>query len=413
MSGNLRVVTPSDDPPRAEGIAISRLRTLIQDSHLNLLIGAGTSAPYFALLGQVEDAMTELSGNDDASRIARSSVQAYFFRKVLQPNLSLLDPKSDPAAVDLIKSYARFIGVLNQILLKRRSTELSKQVNLFTTNVDMASEVALEWLEVATNDGFSGKMKPRLDLGEYSTLRYRQGVRYEYRSEIPTVNLFKIHGSVAWDKVGDEIYFDHSMNAVRLVLEALEPAQRHLIPIESDADVDVAALRKAAEGKTYSAEIQYFSDAYSKLQIVNPEKTKFASTVLNKTYYELIRRFTNELEKESCVLLVHGFSFADEHLRDLITRAAATNPTLQIVIFCFNRKSFDSISAYFPNERVKNGNVLFVRPVGAEEDEAEHVLSLDNFVSDWLEPILEEKPKPADQILELRLGEGKDSDYDA
>ena len=80
-----------------------------------------------------------------------------------------------------------------------------------------------------------------------------------------------------------------------------------------------------------------FIEAYEKLGIVNPDKQKFATTVLNETYYELIRRFANELEKENSVLFVHGFSFRDEHLRDVVVRAARSNPTLQVIVFCYSR----------------------------------------------------------------------------
>lgn len=172
MSSQLRIGPRAPVEKEATtGISIDRLRTIIQDSHLNFLIGAGTSAPFFEPLGDVEKALTALRTADEETRLARASVQGYFFHKVLVPNAKLLNARTDAGAQSLIKTYARFMAVLNRVLLRRRSTLLGKQVNLFTTNVDMASEVALELLEIDTNDGFSGKIRPRLDLGEYSTLR--------------------------------------------------------------------------------------------------------------------------------------------------------------------------------------------------------------------------------------------------
>jgi hypothetical protein len=318
--------------------------------------------------------------------------------------LRLLDTKNDADARVLIKSYARFAGTLNRILLKRRSTLLGKQVNLFTTNVDMAPELALELLEIDTNDGFAGKLRPRLDLGGYSTLRFRQGARFEYRSEIPTVNLFKLHGSAGWRGETDEIYFDHRLELLQDVKSAFDAAKPSLLSIAGSSDVDTAKLQSAAAGKPFGADAAAFADAYLKLQIVNPEKTKFASTVLNKTYYELIRRFANELEKENSALLVHGFSFRDEHLLDLVLRAAATNPTLQIIVFCYSRGSQAEISALFPSQRVKNGNVLFVQPAEPADGEQERKLSLDVVVSDLLEKVIEDQVPPADHIIELKLG---------
>lgn len=405
MPSELRVTTPSSGVASAtDGLSIERLRTIIQDSHLNFLIGAGTSAPFLAPLGDVEKVLTELKTSDDQTRLARTSVQGYFFEKVLVPNLRLLDARNDGGAQTLIKSYARFFGVLNRILLKRRSALLGKKVNLFTTNVDMASELALELLEIDTNDGFAGKLRPRLDLGEFGTLRFRQGARFEYRSEIPTVNLFKIHGSAGWKGEGDEIYFDHRLELVREVKSQFDLAKTSLVAVSTAEDVDAVKLKMAAAGKSFGAEARSFSLAYRRLQIVNPEKTKFASTVLNKTYYELIRRFANELEKENTALFVHGFSFRDEHLLDLVLRAAATNPTLEVVVFCYSRQAYREISALFPPERVKNGNVLLVQPSEPAEGEAERKLSLQVVVSELLESVLEEKAPSADHIIELKLG---------
>ena len=41
------------------------------------------------------------------------------------------------------------------------------------------------------------------------------------------------------------------------------------------------------------------------------------------------------LEKENSLLMVMGFSFADEHILNIVCRAARRNPTLQIIIFAF------------------------------------------------------------------------------
>ena len=79
--------------------------------------------------------------------------------------------------------------------------------------------------------------------------------------------------------------------------------------------------------------------AIGKFQIVLPNKEKFASTVLNENYYAQLRRLTNQLEVRNSVLLVVGFSFADEHIRKLIIRAANINPTLHVIVFCYSEES--------------------------------------------------------------------------
>ena len=390
-------------------MSVERLRTIVQDSHLNFLIGAGSSAQFLAPLGNVENVLTELAGAAAESAVARASLQGYFFREVVEPNVRLLEPTDDDAKA-LVRSYAEFVGVVNRILLKRRSTLLSKQASFFTTNVDMAFEVAMELLEVDYNDGFAGKLRPRLDLGSFGTLRFRQGLRYEYRSEIPVLNLLKLHGSVGWRLKDDELYFDHGLRSVRFAKKMLDNASEDLVLIESPGEVDSDLLTSRAAGLDPSESLRKFAAAYGRLQIVNPEKTKFASTVLNKTYYELLRRFSNELEKENTALLVHGFSFRDEHILDLVLRAAAANPTLQVVAFCYNRQSHDEMAPLFPPERVKNGNVCLVQPAFASDAEGERRLSLDVLVDDFLRPMLTDRDPIADHIIELRIADDPSAD---
>ncbi|WP_162563550.1 hypothetical protein [Mycolicibacterium mucogenicum] len=70
------------------GLTIDRLRTIVQDSHLNFLIGAGTPAAFFGLLGNIEEALTELvdvPASDEAKAIVRASIQAYFFGGGVSP----------------------------------------------------------------------------------------------------------------------------------------------------------------------------------------------------------------------------------------------------------------------------------------------------------------------------------------
>lgn len=101
-------------------------------------------------------------------------------------------------------------------------------------------------------------------------------------SEVVSVNLFKIHGSLFWKEEKGEICF--------------EDFNRKLVDISLAADQDE------------------FLESYSKLAIINPEKNKFNSTVMNSNYYDQIRMFANELERQNTILLAFGFSFADEHI---------------------------------------------------------------------------------------------------
>lgn len=392
-----------------DGISPDRLRTIVQDSHLNFLIGAGTPSGFFGLLGNVEDALTEVSestANENVKTIVRASIQAYFFDTVLAPNLKVIDRDADTGEV--LTSYAQFLRTLNRILLKRHSSILAKQANIFTTNVDMVFEVAFEQMGVDFSDGFSGKIRPRFDLGDFNTIRFRMASRFEQRSEIPVFNLVKIHGSAGWlqqqrsaGKV--EIIFDHGLSLVAATQVALDAARGDLIAIRDRHQVDANALIASAPSGAVPATVAGFTRSYERLGIVNPDKQKFATTVLNETYYELIRRFANELEKENSVLFVHGFSFRDEHLRDVVVRAARSNPTLQVIVFCHSRGDLASYQQLIPETDVKNSNILFVLPPMHESGAEEVRATLDVVTSDYFAPITADKFPGPDQRIELDI----------
>lgn len=413
---------------QANELTIQRLSTIIESSHLNFLVGAGTSVPFFAQLGNIEEALTDLADTtapETVKALVRASIQGYFFENVLVPNHAVID--REPRAESVLRSYATFMRTLNRILLRRHSTLLSKQANVFTTNVDMLFEVAMEELGIDFSDGFTGKIRPRFDPGDFNTLRFRAGSRYEHRFEVPVFNLVKIHGSASWHQQiregrRTEIFFDHKLTLVSEIDALHDAARPHLLPVLVDAQPNgsgsairpIADLVDTAESQLNDAErpgtdaaasqaVGAFSAAYDRLGIVNPDKRKFATTVLNETYYELIRRFANELEKENSVLFVHGFSFRDEHLRDLVLRAARTNPTLQVIVFCYSRDSSAAFENLLPDTEIKNGNIQLVTPPEPSEDEPERKISLDVLESDYFAPLIRDKIPAPDQRIELDI----------
>jgi len=103
-------------------------------------------------------------------------------------------------------------------------------------------------------------------------------------------------------------------------------------------------------------------DSYARIPMINPTKEKFKFTTLNYTYYELLRMFSNEMERENSVLFVMGFSFADEHLREIVLRAINSNPTLIVYIFPYDAKAKEQIKGYlkFQDCLPKNNNLKFV-----------------------------------------------------
>jgi hypothetical protein len=72
-----------------------------------------------------------------------------------------------------------------------------------------------------------------------------------------------------------------------------------------------------------------------------------------------LRIYANELEKDNSILFVLGFSFADEHIRDLTIRVANSNPTLIIYVFAYSNRTRDNLNTILvPSARHNNIKII-------------------------------------------------------
>jgi NAD-dependent SIR2 family protein deacetylase len=365
------------------------LRDTVQDANLNFLVGAGASAQLFRCLGDIEHLLAtldELSADDDASAVARASVYAEYFTEVLHKNIELLEHamSADP----LRASYQSFMRALNQILIRRRSTMLNRQVNIYTTNVDLAFEDTGEILGLNMNDGFSGRFLPRFSTTNFGAVTSRRSLQYENLSEVPTFNLYKLHGSVGWVAAADDtvITFEGSLAELRDVDAMLDAIRAELVPI-TNATSAATLLVDAALSFVDPAAARSFLEAYERLPVVNPRKTKFQQTVMNQNYYDLLRIFTNELEKENSVLFLIGFSCRDEHIRELLLRACRSNPTLQVYVFAHEYANIADFESVFAGQAIPNSNLQIVAPEQEADPDKVDRFSLGRITEKFLAPI--------------------------
>ena len=258
----------------------------------------------------------------------------------------------------------------NSLLNKRHSRILNKQLNIFTTNIDLMIEDAASGLGIELNDGFRGSIDPIYDEANFMKSIMQTSIHFQHTSEIPVFNLLKIHGSINWSdrdnhivherfwycSVDDEIKKLGDDKFVNLFTETEErKTEKTYEQIIEDAE-DLELLYEASE---YDA----FITAYKKFIIINPTKRKFAETVLDYHFYELMRLYSNALEKENSVLFVVGFSFADEHIATLTRRSAENNPTLKVIIFAYSDEEEESFKKNIGiDSTCVNNNILILTP---------------------------------------------------
>lgn len=317
---------------------IKKISRIAEVSHLNFLLGAGTSAPFILPLPEIEQKMNEAEESGNTKEATRHKKE--FFSKVMIPCLEIklysYNQGGEEKITTTYGNYRSFLVEITKYLLSRKSTLLNKQVNLFTTNIDIFLEKALEDTGAYYNDGFIGHLTPSFRTSHFQVITKKKSEYFEQQSEIPTFNLYKLHGSLTWelDKGKKKIIYSDL-----LMLEKMNELE----------DID-------------------FNSKYATLQIINPNRQKFKTSVLDSTYYELLRLYATELEKENALLIVAGFSFGDEHILDITRRAMDSNPTLTVCIFSHTQAHSEDYKKKFEGVRYINNLQIIAPPDGESVD---------------------------------------------
>lgn len=324
------------DTEKQEFIKI--LQKAIQSANLNFLIGSGCSSPALKVLGNIEQKIQKLlneNKNDDANKMLSD-----FLKPFVASTNRLIENDLDDNHKKTQEYYYDFLRVISKILFERKSNILNKQATIFSTNYDLFIEKVSETLSesLILNDGFN--RTPSLtntytfSPKQFFNTVFNIGNLYNYQVQIPVVNLLKLHGSINWQT---------DQNTIIQSLSHLNKAEK----LKDNTEVD-----KIAE----------FINLFS---LVPPNKDKFKETILNQTYYDLLRVYANELDRENTLLISEGFSFEDEHLFDL-TKRALKNPTLKLVIFCYEKDPKGHVDKFssFNNVDIihsKNENIDFAK----------------------------------------------------
>ena len=344
---------------------LNNWKNLFQDCNINFLIGSGLSSPFFGTLGSIEVWLTKLEEqntiNQDLKAFVKASLYRSYYEVAMRDNIDVYSLKdvsdvliSNPSTkedklANTYNGYKTFLRTLNQILYNRRSNTVNKQINLFTTNIDIFLEKIIEDLDLQFNDGFNGIFKKRFSLSNFKKSFYQKSLQYDNIAEIPVYNLLKIHGSITWRLISDEIQFKgisflNSINHIISISKLLDIVKLNDAKwaIEN-RDITIEEIIEEALKITPIPDVTTFINEYEKIQVVNPTKEKFRETIFNKTYYEMLRLYANELEKENSILYIMGFSMADEHIRNITFRAIKSNPTLKVFICSYKADAKDII----------------------------------------------------------------------
>lgn len=361
----------------------------IQGKNINFLIGSGASSGVIPTLWirslnkSFEDLLTSSSFDEDQKKVLYFIWFELWIRKTKVVDFD----KNDMTH----KQYKRFIQNLIDFL-NNEGFDRPKRVNIFTSNYDTLFEMTFDELSRENrlsyfNDGSRGFFKKYISTENYHLKISHSGMSDSFQREIPTINLLKIHGSVTWCNVNNEIevnienkaYKDlckSSDNIINIITEfnrnQLNSEDKKLLDPEIYEDSilcgsltekqlydELRAIYKEASKKVDS-----FYNLYKDFPVVNPTKDKFSDTVFQQHYYQLLRMLSFELEKQDSVLVVFGFSFADEHILEIIRRSIV-NPKLKIYVIAFNKDAKDQIESKLGN---LGGNIIEYLPFRTSPD---------------------------------------------
>lgn len=363
----------------------------IQGKNVNFLIGSGASSGVIPTLWikSLNKSFEELLTSDDYGEEQRSVLYFIWFELWIRKTKILEFDSEDKTHVQ----YERFVNNLINFL-NNEGFDKPKRINIFTSNYDTLFEMIFDKVSKDNrltyfNDGSRGFFKKYISTENYHLKVSHSGMSDSFQREIPTINLFKIHGSVTWSNSNDGIEVsleneifeklcelsDEIINSIdskwlelmQNVKILIDPSKYKEAILDGQIDEKVLQEELSIIYGYFSREIDSFYKYYQKLPVVNPTKQKFKDTVFQQYYYQLLRMLSFELEKTDSVLIVFGFSFADEHILEIVRRSIV-NPKLKIYVIAFDNNAKSDIERRLGN---LGGNIIEYLPSKKSPDGSE------------------------------------------
>lgn len=335
----------------------------IYNQDINFLFGSGASFGILPTLQlevrtgvgdaryTLEDLATKFEHEKDRRLIP---LFMHYYANCIRPaeQLSLAKAATGEPGATVMKNYRTFL--LTALEMVKRRNALDRRCNVFTTNYDGCFPLVADALikegdiDFVLNDGTRGFTHHILQARNFGSYICQAGVFGRYQSSIPQVNLIHLHGSVYWNKLDQAIQVCYDLSNREALLDTDALAKLH--PFSVAITNPTSTLSDVPETDFSDEELERFWTKYEQMPIVNPTKWKFHETVYEEHYYQMLRLLSYELEKPNAVLITFGFSFADEHILNLVMRSLS-NPRLQVFVCCFNKGEQAALTAKFKGHR--------------------------------------------------------------
>lgn len=179
--------------------------------------------------------------------------------------------------------HSAFINTVSQLV------RTPSKLTLVTTNYDTLIEDAADSIEYTVMDGFTFTHRPHFDsdMFEWNLVKDIENVKtkeVEYKKNI--INLLKLHGSLTWER-------------------------------------DKKGIVRKEKGNVQEP-IMIF-----------PSSNKYMQSY-QEPYFELFTKFQELLKRPNTLLITTGFSFADNHISQMIIQAILHNKSFAVLISDYN-----------------------------------------------------------------------------
>ena len=179
--------------------------------------------------------------------------------------------------------HSAFINTVSHLV------KTPSKLTLVTTNYDTLIEDAADSIEYTVMDGFTFTHRPHFDsdMFEWNLVKDIENIKtreLEYKKNI--INLLKLHGSLTWERNEKGIFRKEKG-------EVAEPI------------------------------------------MIFPSSNKYMQSY-QEPYFELFTKFQELLKRPNTLLITTGFSFADNHISQMIIQAILHNKSLATLITDFN-----------------------------------------------------------------------------
>lgn len=235
--------------------------------------------------------------------VIEGNTEADLLKKTINEKMKELIKKLLQNEISIIEAAEKgqlSLNILRKFLISFSSrTATRDRLHIFTTNYDRFIEYALDSAGIYTLDRFIGKINPIMRMHKIE-LDYHYnppGIRGEPRYVEGVVRYTKLHGSLDWRIINNEIIkFPMSFGQSVIESEFNDPYERCVIYPNSSKGIDTA----------------YFP------------------------YSELFRDFSSSICRPNSVLVTYGYGFGDSHINNIITDML-TIPSTHLVIISYDK----------------------------------------------------------------------------